>query len=436
MRLEDIYVKEAKQHFEEHNKENVKKHPLVVKNMIGLYSNLRDVKYNTRRLKNNISDIEPVKCSIPFYVSQPTIKKNKNKKTFIFEHKSGMFKITLSNGSVGFVAFFDSGFGKSKMSENILVAEESFIKELYQLINYTQKKMSKPKVGIYKAFIGQFGIIYSKYNPKETTVIHPVADTISKSIETHFERLEQRKFHDRKILLYSRVGTGKTEFLKSIAQKYKNTHSVIFTDDVAAMLEHQIKCAKSNVPTIIMLEEAEEAFMKYSPNNSFNRANSSVKNALSGFMHEKNKSGCFVIMTTNFPDRINKSISERRERVDEMFEFGSLEGKYAANCAKLYMGESNFQKIGEEKAEKFFSGLTGVEIKYICEDASEYCEANEKEFSIDVLNAVKEKRLNQIKNMNSFNSESSLYPETSRKKVGYKNQTKSYSFGIVDESEF
>lgn len=419
MRLEDIYVKEAKHHFDEFHKNEKEKHSLVVKNMFIFYSNLRDVKYNTRRLKNTISEITPVKCSIPFYVSNPIMKKNKNKETFVFEHKSGMFQIKLKNEMVGYVAFFDSGFGKSRMTESVLIAEEQFIKELYKLINYTQKKMSRPKRGIYKAFMGQFGIVYSKYNPKETKIIHPVAEIIEKSIEVHFERLEKRKFHDRKVLLYSKVGTGKTEFLKKIAQKYKNTHSVIFTDDVAAMLEHQIKCAKTNVPTVIMLEEAEEAFMKYSPSNSAQRANSSVKNALSGFMHEKNKAGCFIIMTTNFPDRINKSISERRERVDEMFEFGSLKGKSSAECAKLYMGEDNFNKIGEKNAIDFFNDLTGVEIKHICEDAYEYCEANEKEFSIEILKSVKDKRLSQISNMHAFNSESSLYPDTSRKKVGY-----------------
>jgi SpoVK/Ycf46/Vps4 family AAA+-type ATPase len=432
MRLEEIYVKEAKQHFDDFYKGDKDKHPLVVKNMFTEYSTLRAVKYNTRRLKNTISEIKPVKCSIPFYVSSPTMKKNRNKTAFVFEHKSGMFQIKLKNEMVGYIAFFDSGFGKSRMTESVLIAQEEFIKELYQLINYTQKKMSKPKPGIYKAFMGQFGVVYSKYNPKETKVIHPVADTIEKSIEVHFERLEKRKFHDRKVLLYSRVGTGKTEFLKKIAQKYKNTHSVIFTDDVGAMIEHQIKCAKSNVPTVIMLEEAEEAFMKYSPSNSVQRANSSVKNALSGFMHEKNKAGCFIIMTTNFPDRINKSISERRERVDEMFEFGSLNGKYAAECAKLYMGEDNFNKIGEKNAIEFFNDLTGVEIKYLCEDASEYCEANEREFSMEVLNSVKEKRLSQISNMNSFNSESSLYPETSRKKVGYRPATESFGLNTTD----
>lgn len=433
MRLEEVYVKEAKKSFESFNG-NSEKHSLVVKDMVLQYRALNEIKYNTRRLKNTIKSIEPEKCSIPFYVFSPVEKKNGNSKIFTFEHKTGMFKVTLKNGLNGVIAFYESGFGKSRQGESILVASEDFIKELYKLTRYTQKKMNTPKIGVYKAFMGQFGIQYSKYSPKSSTVIHPVAETVEKSIETHFSRLEKRKYFDRKTLLYSKIGTGKTEFLKNMALKYKNTHSVIFTDDIGAMLEHQMKCAKSNVPTIIMLEEAEEAIAKYNVNANMVRVNSSVKNALSGYMHEKNKAGCYVIMTTNFPERINKSISQRRERVDEMYNFGELTGEYALKCVKLYLGDERYEKLENEKELmlEVFNGLTGVEIKYICEDSIEYCDANEKEITAKIFSLVKEKRISSIDLMQEFNSEEGVFEK--KNKIGFGAQkTTSWSTASLEE---
>lgn len=421
MRLEEVYVKEAKKAFES-IEGNSEKHSLVVKNMVIYYSELNQIKYNSRRLKNTIEKIDLEKCSIPFYVYSPTEKKSGNKKVFTFDHKTGMFKVTLKNKLTGVFAFYESGFGKSRQAESILVASEDFIKELYRLKTYTQKKMSTPKIGIYKAYMGQFGVQYSKYNPKSSTVIHPIAELVEDSIEKHFSRLEKRKYFDRKTLLYSKIGTGKTEFLKNMALKYKNNCSVIFTDDIGAMLEHQAKCAKNNVRTIIMLEEAEEAMSKYNVNANMVRVNSSVKNALSGYMHEKNKAGCYVIMTTNFPERINKSISQRRERVDEMYNFGELSGDYALKCVSLYIGEDRFSKLEDKKENmlSIFNDLTGVEIKYICEDSIEYCDANEKELTVEIFNLVKDKRINQIELMNDFNSEEDVYAK--KTKIGFGNK--------------
>lgn len=281
--------------------------------------------------------------------------------------------------------------------------------------------MSKPKLGIYKIFSGQYGLEYEKYSPKESVVIHPMVNVVEESIKVHFKRLEKRKFFDRKLLLYSQIGTGKTEFIKNLAVKYKKTHCVVFTDNIGAMLAHQMMCAKHKTPTIIMLEEAEEAILRYNPAQDNKRLNSSVKNALSGFMHEKNTAGCFIIMTTNFPGKINKTVSERRERVDEMYDFGALRDDYALDCVKLYIGEERYSTLSSKKPELLylFDGLTGVEIKYICEDAIEHCDANEKLLSITVLDDVKNKRINQIKEMNSFKEEKPLYPGTARGNIGF-----------------
>jgi len=436
MKLEDVYIMEAKKHFESDGrpKESL---PLVVRNMIGVYSELNNIKYTTRKRKSSIAEISAVKCSIPFYVQSPVMKKSKGKNTFLFEHRSGMFKIVLKNGKIGYIAFFDSGFGKSRTTESLLISEKDFVQELYMMRNFTAKRMSKPKPGIYKAFKGQFGVEYEKYSPKESIVIHPMVDKVEQSVKTHFDRLEKRKFFDRKILLYSQIGTGKTEFIKNLANKYKSTHSVVFTDNIAAMIEHQMKCAKYKVPTIIMLEEAEEAISRYNPDGGASRLNSSVKNALSGFMHEKNTAGCVVIMTTNFPERINKTVTERRERVDEMYEFGGLEGNYALDCVKLYIGEERYKNIESHKKEllELFNGLTGVEIKYICEDSVEHCDANEKDLTINTFNEVKSKRINSIKNMHSFKSDAPVYQGTQRNSVGFGEKNKNYDFN-VDSFEF
>lgn len=426
MTKEEVYVLEAKKIFESDGRP-IDKVPLVVKNMINQYDELNNIKFTTRKRKSAISEIKAVKCSIPYYVSLPTVKKGRKGNVFMFQQRSGMFRITLKNGKTGYIAFFDSGFGKSKQAESFIVAERDFVEELYMMNNFTQKKMSKPKPGIYKAFMGQFGMQYTKYVPKESVVIHPVAQTVEDAVKIHFERLEKRKFYDRKILLYSQIGTGKTEFIKNLANKYKTTHSVVFTDNIGSMLEHQMKCAKYKVPTIIMLEEAEEAILKYNPEQTATRLNSSVKNALSGFMHEKNKAGCVIIMTTNFPERINKTVSQRRERIDEMYNFGELEGKYALDCVKLYIGEDRFARVSEDKELlSVFNKLTGVEIKYICEDSIEHCDANEKELTVEVFNDVKGKRINSIKGMNTFKSDAPVYKGTERENIGFATPANSF----------
>ena len=423
MTKEEVYVLEAKKFFETDGRP-ADVVPLVVKNMILVYRELNDIKYATRKRASSIAEISVVNCSIPYYVSNPSMKKSKRGNVFVFEQRSGMFKVVLKNGKIGYIAFFDSGFGKSKMSESFIVAEKDFVQELYLMNNVTKKAMSKPKVGIYKAYMGQFGVEYQKYSPKNSTVIHPMVETLETSVKVHFERLEKRKFHDRKILHYSQIGTGKTEFIKNLANKYKTTHSVVFTDDIAAMIQHQVKCAKYKVPTIIMLEEAEEAIAKYSPQINETRINSSVKNALSGFLHEKNTAGCVIIMTTNFPERINKTVSERRERVDETYEFGALTKDYALECVKLYIGEGKYATVEKNKQELLdvFDNLTGVEIKYICEDSVEHCYANEKELTVSIFSDVKNKRINQIKGMNSFKSDAPVYKGTQRESVGFQSK--------------
>lgn len=119
MTKEDLYVSEAKKHFETDGR-NTDAVPLVVKNMIGVYKELNDIKYTTRKRANTIVEISPAKCSISYYVSLPTMKKTKKGNIFLFEQRSGMFKVKLKSGKVGYIAFFDSGFGKVNNQKALL----------------------------------------------------------------------------------------------------------------------------------------------------------------------------------------------------------------------------------------------------------------------------------------------------------------------------
>jgi len=396
-RIVDRIVMDAKRVMSDNGYDTEKNFPLVDRSFTYTYNDLRELQKTSKRRKSAIVDIEQVSSKlIPPYCKVMSFKTN----GIMFEDKYGMFVIKLKNGKFGVYARWETGSGKVKFVDSFLMGDKEFLSYIYSLSVKRKKQQEKPKLGIYKTQVIQGVVLYKKYNPETSTVIHPVVDVMERSVTRHFTRLKERKYHDRTAMLYSCAGTGKTEFLKNLAQKYKNTHSIVFVSGVQDMIFHQRLSTKYKIPTIIILEEAEEAFMQVSGN--YGIANSSVKNILSGYLTEKNKGGCYKIFTTNHPNRIANTITDRRGRIDEFQEFGKLKGDYSYECAELYLGKDVISKLDRDKIINSFNDMTGVDIKYNCETAIEYAEANELNISNELIDNIVSNRNDDIKKMRDF----------------------------------
>jgi hypothetical protein len=358
--------------------------------------------------KYHISNIEIVESNIPHFVSLSNkgIFQPHRPANMCISDRTGIFKITLSTGEIGYLVKWEFGFGKNTGVESFYLSDISFLNKLFTLLFYEFEQQAKPKIGIYQTVTTIDGFDYSEYQPTANLVIHDNAKLIYDELALHFSRLPQRKFHDRTLLLYSIPGTGKTELLNQIALKYKDTHCVVFADNVANMLGHQKLAAKYSIPTIVFLEEAEEELAKYNIGGDMARVNSSVKNSLSGVHTPKNKAGCFKIFTTNYPERIDSTILQRKQRIDKVLEFGPLKGATAIDCVKHYLGPRKYSKVFKSlpltDQHIMFDNMTGVEIKCMCEDLLIESAAQEYELTSTAFVEYKSKRLDEIKKMYDF----------------------------------
>ena len=340
---------------------------------------------------------------------------SKERTVWAITNRTGIFKITMTDDTFFYYANWEVGYGKSATSESIALIDMQSVSKILKLNNKAQHFISKPKIGQFDLNMTKFGVSYTpiKFPGNITNIIHPHVETVFSDIEIHFNRLEQRKYHDRAILLYSGVGTGKTEFIKNLAEKYKNTHCIVYCRNVEAMFSHQVLAAKYNVPTIVIFEEFEEGIAAYNTGSDYNRVNSSIKNMLSGAYESINKKGCYIIYTTNYPERIDPSILHRKQRIDKMIHWGPLEGTFAVDCAKMYLGDDLYNELlpptGHSGTSGYgltleivFNKLPGVEIKSICEEAMAHCEANEKKVTLPILESFRKNQFSDLKEVYEF----------------------------------
>lgn len=323
--------------------------------------------------------------------------------------RTGMFKITMTDNSVFYYARWEVSYGKMLTTESIVLINLKSVSKILKLKNKVYNFLAKPKAGQYDISVTNGMIKYDpiKFPGNITPIIHPHVETIYNDIDIHFRRLQERKYHDRAVLLYSNPGTGKTEFIKNVAEKYQTTHCIVYCRSIDAMFMHQKLAAKYNVPTIVIFEEFEEGVAAYNTGSDYARVNSSVKNILSGAYESINKKGCYKIYTTNYPDRIDPSILHRKQRIDRMILFGNLSEQYAIDCAKMYLGDTLFDIVEKEETEHFtvlsvFNDLPGVEIKSICEETIAYCEANEEVVSLKLLDSFRKNQYSDLKAVYEF----------------------------------
>ena len=342
---------------------------------------------------------------------------NSPKKELKFSDKIGVFKVSFSDGSFMYYAKWLSAEGIEKMKEGMYVANKDTWHKFLKSIQYEEKKLSKPKKGIFRIRQSQQGQLYYEKIKKlnETPVVHPSTQELTKDIEFFYNNVslftQRNQPGTRKVMLIGPPGTGKTSISMRVSSRYQKEKCVAFATDLQAVASHLHKCAKYNVSTLVILEDAE---------SSLQNVDSSILNFLDGIDQPINKEGAYVIMTTNHPDRIEPR-AIRVGRISKRIMFGTLKGKDALECAKLYFENIlwNESTSKEEKNKIYKSllkvvsndekGMTGAEIKTLSEATVAYSVGEVIEnITVETVNKVKELITKEITDIIKMSEEEGL----------------------------
>lgn len=389
---------------------------------------LNDSKHEAKKRNKKtfrIVDIEKVDSTIITNFSIG-ISLRKVKKEFVeVADATGLFKIKFSDDSFIYFAKWISGGGKQRCVEGLFAAEKKVWFEFLKLMKGERKKLEKPKNGIFRICgNGYGGIEYSKLeNLQETPIIHPSTNTLLQDITHYYSNVALfTRFGMsgvRKSLMVGPPGTGKTSLAIKIAKQFSKEKCVVFSTNISDIAMHLSICAKHKVSTLAILEDAE---------STLQNANSSLLNFLDGVDQPKNLLGSYIIMTTNFPERIEKRILQRPGRVDAIVEFGNLTGAYATKCAEIYFEDILFNsennsntKVGKELRKKLFpivNGMSGAEIKELSQASASYAvSVGQEVVDVELIEIVKAKMKSNIDNISKYASEESSLLKT--KKLGF-----------------
>jgi hypothetical protein len=349
-----------------------------------------NVKYTAERYADSLEDLDDGKT-----MKNDTPKK-KTVAPVLFSDETGLFKITFNDDSIMFFAKWFSGGGKSTTLESMWAAERNTWYKWARMFTQQRKRKAKPKTGSYRISQDNGIVIYEPIKKiPNNPIFHSELDKIRESVSYYFNNVSSfMKYNQagrRSLLLYGEQGTSKTSTLYTLALEHEKTKSIVFSTDIQALAIHIMACEKYSIPTLAFFEDAEGVF---------SQNNSSVKNFLSGIDAKQNKAGTCIIYTTNYPERIESTIIERPERVDELHYIGPIDGQMLVDCATFYFGKHLSANVN--LANVLTRKMTGAEVKLMVENTLRFCAANQLDISENAIKMVLTKYVGDLKKLKDY----------------------------------
>lgn len=340
--------------------------------------------------------------------------------------EAGMFALRFTDDSVMLFAQRVVGMGRNQNVETYAVATKQTINKYYSYLNKEAKINSKPKVGLFRVSIkstptGENKLNYSPVRLKLSgkQVYHQNKKLVEQDVSQFFDNIDlYTRFNQpgsRRLLLVGEPGGGKTSAANEIATKYAENMCVVIATDLKAVMMHTYNISKANMPTLIILEDAE---------STIPWGNSDVLNYLDGINQPRTEKGCYMILTTNFPQRIEPRILKRPGRIDKIVKFGVLDQVNSIMCTKHYFNgilfdvekdtASTIEEMLKQVYEKIIAvdnetGMTGAQIKNLSEATISYAISNKVEkITIDTLIKVREQLSKDLKDVYEMADDESM----------------------------
>lgn len=360
---------------------------------------------------------------VPYHISPSIGMDKKDKKTYrrlVSRNRTGLFKIDFSDNSILLVVRWIEGFGRNEMVRHLVVGEHSTYASYLRAFEVQARLNSKPKVGVYRGMMTTFGMMYTEVKDLPTSpVIHPKVAEIEKDVEYYFNNVALftrfKQSGVRKFMLISEPGTGKSSIFYRISTIYAKDKSVVFVTDIQAAAAHLNACAKNKVSSIIFIEDADSTL-------GDTRGNSGVLNFLDGVDTPSNPNGSMILMSTNFPDRIEERILTRPGRIDKIYNIDALQGDWALKCAHLYFEEIFDIKGSETEMQTVVNGMTGAQIKELALASMSYAASSQKDINVDLIKEVKGIFAKNLSEAYKYAEQNSMKKLTGKSTFGFGNQ--------------
>lgn len=374
-----------------------------------------------RRTKFTVTDLQPIDNDliVPMWVDIDADTMRRQYFKMDMEPQLGMFKIHFSDGSFLYCARYVEGEGDINDIFQITVAEQSVWHNWLKLVYSEQKRRTAIPKGISNVlWTPHEGTVYTKIKRIATfPAIHPEFETLKADIAFFFDHVDQFTRYDqpgvRKALLVGPPGTGKTSMCMELARDLSETMPVVFSTDIKACASHLQIAARQGKATLAVLEDAD---------STLHEASSAVLNFLDGINQPSNSAGSFVLMTTNFPERIEPRILQRPGRIDRVYQIGELKDMHALRCAQLYFPED--LEIADVALMQTVNGLTGAQIKELAQSSISYAVSSCQPLTIDLIQMVKARIAEDLRQIYKYADAHS--PMTTRRDIGFVRQNGRY----------
>ena len=377
----------------------------------------------------HIKDIVPISCNqiMPLVWGTQPVKYKKEQLSY--QGKLGVFRIEFSDNSIIMAAYFQSGIGRNIETLGLFATNVKTMYNYKKLRTRTHKRNQKPGIGFYRVhYNAENGLAYEEIaKPTLVETVHPVIPEVIDDMTFFLQNVNLFTKYNmpgtRKVMLIGPPGTGKTSLCTKIARDYLNKYSVVISTCIESIAHHLKTCSLYNLPTIVIIEDAESTL------NNVNYNTSTILNFLDGVDQPVNKGGAYVIMTTNRPDAIEPRILKRPGRIDRIFQVGVLKDDYAINCAKLYFDkELTYSKPIVNNLQNIVSGMTGAQIKELALSTRAYCASNRLKITTKNIRKVADKLTEDISDAVRFAEDNSLMTSPASNGVGFKRKNDLFDY--------